>query len=65
MHISLCGFGVVLVSPGGATTSIGGILTLVYSSVFCTLALLAVPMFLFLSFSLIFFLSFLGGYTPR
>ena len=36
----------MLVSPGGTTTSNGGVLTLVFYSVFCPLVLLDVPMFL-------------------
>ena len=66
MQIYLHGLGGVLVSPGVETTSVGGILYLVSSSVFSPLFIITVPLFLSLSFplSLLFFLFFLlGGYS--
>ena len=52
MQIYFHGFGGVLVSPGGATTSVRVTLTFVSSSVFCLLVLMDVPLFLYLYFPL-------------
>ena len=58
----------MLVSPSGVTTSVGGILTLVSSSVFFLLVIMTVPLFMSLSLplSLCFLLVVLhgGGDTP-
>ena len=51
MQISLYGFGGLLVSLGGTTTSVGGILNLASSSVLCSLVIMGVPLFLSLSLS--------------
>ena len=45
MHNYLCGFGGVLVSCGGATTSVGGVLDLVSSSVCYPLVIMNVLLF--------------------
>ena len=46
-------FGGVLVSPGSATTSAGGVLTLVSSFFFCHIFIVSVPLFISLSFLLL------------
>ena len=52
MQIYIYVLGGVVVSPGRATTSVGGILTLVSSSVFFPIFLLSITLFLSLSLPL-------------
>ena len=57
-YLFSCG---VLVSPSGATTSVGGVLTLVSSFVFCTFVLIFIPLFLSLPLPLLVVLFVLLG----